>query len=132
MIEFSIYIRCTLSTWFIYCYALKINRCCICYIRTGYKRLLGKVRKIGISVHTLIHPPSKCGCCVQQLESEQAFRTKSNNLKEIQRHTMDTNEEKEEKVCKSVDVVPIFNKHDYFGWRAKMKARSLGNHDNYY
>ena len=25
MIEFSIYIWCTLSTWFIYCYALKIN-----------------------------------------------------------------------------------------------------------
>ena len=35
---------------------------------------------------------------------------------------MDTKEDKEEKVCISVDVVPIFNKHDYFGWRAKMKA----------
>ena len=37
---------------------------------------------------------------------------------------MDTKEEdtKEEKVCISVDVVPIFNKHNYFGWRAKMKA----------
>ena len=30
---------------------------------------------------------------------------------------MDT---KEEKVCISVDVVPFFGKHDYFGWRAKM------------
>ena len=35
-------------------------------IRTRCKRLLGKVRKIGISVHTLIQPPSQCGCCVQQ------------------------------------------------------------------
>ena len=32
---------------------------------------------------------------------------------------MDT---KEEKVCISIDVVPIFDKHDYFGWRAKMKT----------
>ena len=32
---------------------------------------------------------------------------------------MDT---KEEKVCISVDVVPFFGKHDYFGWRAKIKA----------
>ena len=31
---------------------------------------------------------------------------------------MDT---KEEKVCISVDV-PVFDKNDYFGWRAKMKA----------
>ena len=31
---------------------------------------------------------------------------------------MDT---KEEKVCISVDVL-VFNKNDYFGWRAKMKA----------
>ena len=30
----------------------------------------------------------------------------------------------EEKVCISVDVVPVFDKHDYFGWRAKMKAYS--------
>jgi len=28
----------------------------------------------------------------------------------------------EEKVCISVDVVLIFDKNDYFGWRAKMKA----------
>ena len=35
---------------------------------------------------------------------------------------MDTKEDKEEKVCISVDVVPFFDKHDYFGWRAKMKA----------
>ena len=35
---------------------------------------------------------------------------------------MDTKEDKEEKVCISVDVVPLFDKHDYFGWRAKMKA----------
>jgi Holliday junction resolvase len=28
----------------------------------------------------------------------------------------------EEKVCTSVDVVPVFNEIDYFGWRAKMKA----------
>ena len=28
----------------------------------------------------------------------------------------------EEKVCILVDVVPIFDKHDYFGWRAKMKT----------
>ena len=37
---------------------------------------------------------------------------------------MDTKEEgtKEEKVCISVDVVPFFVKHDYFGWRAKMKT----------
>ena len=67
MIDFSIYIWCTLSTWFIHCYyALKINRCYICYIKTDYKKLLGKVRKIRKSVHTLIHPPSQCGCCVQQ------------------------------------------------------------------
>ena len=66
MIEFSIYIWCTLSTWFIYYYALKINKWCICYISTACKRLLGKVRKIGIKVHTLIHPPSQCGSCVQQ------------------------------------------------------------------
>ena len=97
-----------------------INKCGICYIRTGYKKLLGKVRKIGISVHTLIHSPSQCGCCVQQLVSEQAFRKKSNSLKEIRRHTMDTKEDKEEKVCISIDVVPLFDKHDYFGWRAKM------------
>ena len=57
-------------------------------IRTGCKRLLGKVRKIGISVHTLIHPPSQCGCCVQQLVSEQAFSSKLDSLKEISGHTM--------------------------------------------
>ena len=34
---------------------------------------------------------------------------------------MDTKVEEEEKVCPSVDV-PVSNKHDYFGWRAKMKA----------
>ena len=90
-----------------------INKCGICYLRIGCKKLLGKVRRIGISVHTLIHPPSQCGCGVQQLESEQGFSSKPNNLKEIRRHTMDT---KEEKVCISVDVVPIFDKHDYFGW----------------
>ena len=28
----------------------------------------------------------------------------------------------EEKVCTSVDVVPIFDEIDYFGWRARMKA----------
>ena len=67
IIECSIYIWCTLSTWLIYFYyALKINKCCVCYLRTGYKKLLGNVRKIGRSVHTLIHPPSQCGCCVQQ------------------------------------------------------------------
>ena len=27
----------------------------------------------------------------------------------------------EEKLCTSVDV-PVFDKHDYFGWRAKMKS----------
>jgi DNA repair ATPase RecN len=96
-----------------------ISKCGMCYLSTGYKKLLGKVRKFGKSVLTLIHPPSKCDWCVQQLVSEQVFRTKSKSLKEIRRHTMDT---KEEKVCISVDVVPIFNKHDYFGWRAKMKA----------
>jgi hypothetical protein len=32
---------------------------------------------------------------------------------------MDT---KEEKVCILADVVSFFYKHDYFGWRAKMKA----------
>ena len=35
-------------------------------IRTRCKRLLGKERKCVISSHTLIHPPSQCGCCVQQ------------------------------------------------------------------
>ena len=35
---------------------------------------------------------------------------------------MDTKEDKEEKVCISVDVVPLFDKHDYFGWRDKMKT----------
>jgi hypothetical protein len=37
---------------------------------------------------------------------------------------MDTKEEgtKEENVYISVDVVPFFDKHDYFGWRAKMKT----------
>ena len=68
IIDFSLYIWSTLSTWLIYCYyALKINKCCVCYLRTGCKKLLGKVRKIGKSVHTLIHPPSQCGCCVQHL-----------------------------------------------------------------
>ena len=32
---------------------------------------------------------------------------------------MDT---KEEKVCIPVDTVLVFDKHDYFGWRARMKA----------
>ena len=69
-IEFSIHIWCLLSMWLIYCYnAFMVNKCGICYIRTGYKKLLGKVRKIGRSVHTLIHPPSQCGCCVQQVFS---------------------------------------------------------------
>lgn len=57
-------------------------------IRTGCKRLLGKVRKFGISVHTLIHPPSQCECRVQRLVSEQAFSSKLNSLKEINGHTM--------------------------------------------
>ena len=127
MIEFSIYIWCTLSTWFIYCYALKIHECGIWCIRTGYKRLLGKVLKFGKSVLTLIHPPSQCDCCVQQLVSEQAFRKKPNSLKGIRRHTMDnkeedTKEEKEEKVCTTFDNVLVFDETDYFGWRAKMKA----------
>ena len=34
---------------------------------------------------------------------------------------METKEEKEEKVCILVDV-PVFDKHNYFGWRAKMKS----------
>ena len=69
IIEFSIYIWCTLSTWLIYCFALKIHECGICFIRTGYKRLLGKVLKFGKSDLTLIHPPSQCDCCVQQWHS---------------------------------------------------------------
>ena len=73
-IEFSIHIWCLIFLWLIYSYdALMINKCGICYIRTGYKKLLGKVRKIGKNVLTLIHPPSKCDCCVQQLESEQVL-----------------------------------------------------------
>ena len=32
---------------------------------------------------------------------------------------MDT---KEEKVCIQVDIVLVFDKHDYFGWRDRMKA----------
>ena len=28
----------------------------------------------------------------------------------------------EEKVFIPVDTVPVFDKHDYFGWRARMKA----------
>ena len=64
-----------------------------------------------LKASTLIHPPSQC----QQLVSEQAFRTKSNSLKEIQRHTMDT---MEEKVCTLVDVVPVFE-----------EVLSLGNCD---
>ena len=67
IIEFSIHIWCLLSIWLIHCYyALMINKCSICYLRTGCKKLLEKVRKFGRSVHTLIHPPSQCGCCVQQ------------------------------------------------------------------
>jgi len=55
IIQFSIYIWCTLSTWLIYYYyALKINKCCVCYLRTCSKKLLGKVSKIGRSVHTLL------------------------------------------------------------------------------
>ena len=68
MIEFSIYIWCTLSIWFIYCYALKIHECGTCFIRTGYKRLLGKILKFGKSDLTLIHPPSQCDCCVQHMK----------------------------------------------------------------
>ena len=39
----------------------------------------------------------------------------------------DTKEEdtKEEKVCISVDVVPIFSKHNYFGWRTMRSHMSL-------
>ena len=65
-----------------------ISKCGICCIRTGYKKLLGKVRKFGKSVLTLIHPPSQCDCCVQQLVSEQAFSSELDNLKEISGHTM--------------------------------------------
>ena len=43
-----------------------INKCGICCIRTGYKKLLVKVIKFGKGVHTLIHPPSQCDCRVQQ------------------------------------------------------------------
>ena len=43
---------------------------CLCYFRSGRKQLFGKVRIFGTSVHTLIHPPSQCGCCVEQLELE--------------------------------------------------------------
>lgn len=43
-----------------------VNKCCVCYLRSGCKKLFGKVRKLFKSVHTLIHPPSQCGCCVQQ------------------------------------------------------------------
>ena len=50
--------------------------------------MLGKVRKFVISAHRLIHPPSQCGCCVQQLVSEQAFCSELNSLKEISGHTM--------------------------------------------
>ena len=57
-------------------------------IRTRCKRLLGKVRKFVISAHTLIHPPSQCDCCVQQLVSEQAFSSELDSLKEISGHTM--------------------------------------------
>ena len=65
-IEFSIHIWCLLCMWLIYCYnVFMINKCGICYIRPGYKTLLGKVRNIGKSVHTLIHPSSQCGCCAQ-------------------------------------------------------------------
>ena len=28
----------------------------------------------------------------------------------------------EEKVCTPIDVVPVFDEVDYFGWRARMKA----------
>ena len=67
-IEFSIHIWCLSSMRLIYSYdALMINKRGICFIRTGCKKLLGKVRKFGKSVHTLIHPPSQCDCCVQQL-----------------------------------------------------------------
>ena len=47
--------------------------------------MLGKVIKIVIRGH---NPPSQCGCCVQQLLSEQAFSSKLNSLKEISGHTM--------------------------------------------
>lgn len=70
IIEFSIHIWCLSSLWLIYSYyALMINKSDICYIRTGYKKLLGKVRKFGKSVITLIHPPFECDCCVQQEEA---------------------------------------------------------------
>ena len=53
----------------IYCYyAFMINKYCVYYIRTGCKKSLGKVRKFGRIVHTLIHPPSQCGCCVEQVD----------------------------------------------------------------
>ena len=53
--------------YLIYCtYALMVNKCYVCYLRSSCRKLFGKVRKLGKSVHTLIHPPSQCGCCVQQ------------------------------------------------------------------
>ena len=65
-IEFSIHIGCLSSMWLIYIYdSLMINKCGICFIRTGCKKILGKVRKFGKSILTLIHPPSQCDCCVQ-------------------------------------------------------------------
>ena len=42
------------------------------------------------------------------------------DTKEVDTKEEDTKEEKEEKVCISVDV-PVFDKNDYFGWRAKRK-----------
>ena len=42
--EFPIHIWCLLSIWLIYCYyALMINKCGICYLRTGCKKLLGRL-----------------------------------------------------------------------------------------
>ena len=70
IIEFSIYIWCTLSIWLsYYTYALTVNKCCLCYLRIDCKQLFGKVLKLGKNVHTLIHPPSQCGCCVQQCQN---------------------------------------------------------------
>ena len=69
-----------------------INKCGVCYLTTGCKKLLGKVRKFGRSVHTLIHPPSQCDCYVQQtqlknvkmqdIESIQSYFTRVSQIRE--------------------------------------------------
>jgi hypothetical protein len=56
---------------------------------------------------TLIHPPSKCGRCVQQLVSEWAFTTSLNKLESI-----DTQMD---------DEVPILDEEDYSTWRIEMR-----------